>query len=278
MIVKQDVIYSRNNPQIKWVYKLKDKKERENERCFFVEGEKLVFEAIEKCLPLTRVYVMKSKLGYFLPRLERKMQTNAYNNCEVFIVKDDVFQKISTENSPQGILSVIKYLDFFNNLDIINREKLIKCHGERSIILSSLRDPGNLGAVIRSSVGFGVDHIYVSSDCADVYNSKTVRGAMGTIFNVKISIVSNLVDLVNEFRQSGRHVYAAELREGARDLNEIDLCSSDVFVIGNEGHGIPEDVSEACDASVYIPIASNTESLNASVAAAVIMWEQSKLK
>jgi TrmH family RNA methyltransferase len=145
------------------------------------------------------------------------------------------------------------------------------------MILCSVRDPGNLGSVIRSAVAFGVGSVILSSDCADLYNPKTVRGAMGSLFRVRCTVVDDLRSTVEQIKASGRRVFAAELSEGAISVSDVGVLQDDVFIIGNEGHGIPREISEACSGSVYIPISSKTESLNASVAAAVFMWEQSKI-
>ena len=137
-----------------------------------------------------------------------------------------------------------------------------------------MRDPGNLGSVIRSAVAFGAEIIIISSDCADVYNPKTIRAAMGSLFKVEILISDDLCRTVSELRRSGRRVFAAELRDNAVSVDEIALNTKDIVIIGNEGHGIDEKLSSLCDGSVYIPISSNAESLNASVAAAIFMREQ----
>ena len=143
--------------------------------------------------------------------------------------------------------------------------------------MCSLRDPGNLGAVIRSAVAFGVDHVILTSDSIDVYNPKTVRSAMGSLFRVKITIVRDFSSFISSAIECGRRVYAAELTDDAVALDEIEASVSDIFIIGNEGHGIPREISSLSSGSVYIPISKKTESLNASVAAAVFMWEQKKL-
>jgi TrmH family RNA methyltransferase len=200
-----------------------------------------------------------------------------HENCRVIYLSDSAFSKISTEKAPQGIISIIKYLDFFRNLDIIYKEDFFVFESERALSLYSLRDPGNLGAVIRSASAFGVKHIILSADSADVYNPKTVRAAMGTLFGVKITIVRDFKSFIDAAKSCGRSVYAAELTSGAKSVKEIKLTPSDIFIIGNEGHGIPDDISAACSASVYIPISAGVESLNASVAAAVFMWEQNNI-
>ena len=108
---------------------------------------------------------------------------------------------------------------------------------------------------------------------ADIYNPKTVRSAMGSIFRVKATRVKSLAELIPAIRDAGRRVFSAELSDNAISLNDAGLSSSDCVIIGNEGHGIPENISSLCDASVYIPISKKTESLNAAVAAAIFMWE-----
>lgn len=270
-----DVISSKNNPTVRWAASLKDKKGRASLGAFIVEGEKLSFEAIDADLPVTHIFVMEEK-SETLGRLREYSERGKAAGAWVFVLKREAFEKISTENAPQGIISVIKHLDFFDYSDIIYKEEFSFDVCGKAIILSSVRDPGNLGAVIRSAAAFGVDTVIMSSDCADIYNPKTVRGAMGSLFHVKVKIVSDLRLAIGALRDNGRRVFAAELREGAVSLSEIGALRSDVFVIGNEGHGIEESVSASCDKSVYIPICSAAESLNASVAAAIFMWEQSR--
>ena len=161
-------------------------------------------------------------------------------------------------------------------MDIIYKEEFYFSDTDRMIILCSLRDPGNLGSVIRSAVAFGINHIILTADSADLYNPKTVRSAMGSLFRVKASIVSDLSAFIGLLQGAGRRVYAAELTDSASSLSELGIKGRDVVIIGNEGHGIPMEISERADGSVYIPISQNTESLNASVAAGILMWEQSK--
>ncbi len=276
MKIRQEILSSRNNPFIKWVASLSDKKERAASGSFFAEGEKLLFEAIRNALPITHILVCEEKKDKILPLIEKALEGFCAGEPEVVIVSFSAFEKISTEKAPEGVITVIKYLDFFSNLDIIYKEEFFVGEDERAIALCSVRDPGNLGSVIRSAVAFGVDHIVISADSADIYNPKTVRSAMGNLFAVKITVVSDLGAFVKAARESGRRVFAAELTEKAKSLSEIDLMSTDIFMIGNEGHGIPREISGLCDGSVYIPISPKTESLNASVAAAIFMWEQNK--
>ena len=273
----KDIISSRNNQLVKWAASLLDKKGRNEAGAFIAEGEKLSIEALRRHLPVTHFFVMEGKEERVLDLIRPYMELPEYSECQIIRLSESAFEKISTEKAPQGIISVIKHLDFFRRLDIIYKEDFFIPKGERALSLYSLRDPGNLGAVIRSAAAFGVKHIVLSADSADIYNPKTVRAAMGTMFGIKITIVSDFASFVNASKENGRRVFTAELRDGARSVREIGLSCDDIFIIGNEGHGIDTEISSICTGSVYIPIAEGVESLNASVAAAVFMWEQNNI-
>ena len=276
MIINSEVITSRNNPIVKWACTLQDKKGREREEAFLAEGIKLTIEAIDANLTLTHIFLSQSRKDVYISEILAREGRENTKALKVTVLEDSVFEKISTEKAPQGIISVIKYLDFFSYMDIINKEDFYFASNERTIILSSIRDPSNLGSVIRSAVAFGTERIILSDDCADVYNPKTVRSAMGSLFRVKVTRVRSLDKLIIALRESNRRVFAAELADKAISLSTLNVHPGDCFVIGNEGHGISSEISSLCDNSVYIPISNKTESLNASVAAAIFMWEQSK--
>lgn len=277
MKFNSDVITSRNNPLVKWAASLSDKKGRSSARSFIAEGEKLTLEALKSNLPITHIFLSEKKATSFIERISQYKTSTKYENTQIICLSESTFDKISTEKSPEGVISVIKYLDFFFNIDIIYKEEFFVDPQERALILCSVRDPGNLGSVIRSAVAFGVQHVILSPDCADIYNPKTVRSAMGSLFKIKISILSDLTEFILVARALGRRVFAAELTDGARSISDIGLRNDDIVMIGNEGHGIPREISASCSGSVYIPISEKTESLNASVAAAIFMWEQNKI-
>ena len=276
MIYQEQIITSRNNPLVKWACTLTDTKGRNASSSFMIEGEKLTYEALETGLPITNILISESKKERIFERIKKHDASEIHKNVSVTVLSDDAFNKISTEKAPQGVISIIKHLDFFNKLDIIYKEDFFLREDEKAIMLCSVRDPGNLGSVIRSSVAFGVQHVILTSDCADVYNPKVARSAMGSLFRIKITIVDDALSLISALKEQGRRVFAAELTEDAISLGNARITSSDIVIIGNEGHGIPKDISNECTSSVYIPISNKTESLNASVAAAIFMWEISK--
>ena len=276
MRVTKEIITARKNPKVALLSSLSEKKYRDAERAFIIEGEKLSFEALGYGLPVLHVFVEENKREGILARLEQYKDDKMYADVTVNLLSESAFSKISTEKSPQGIILAIKHLDFFSKMDIIYKEEFFLKASERAIILCSIRDPGNLGSVIRSAVAFGTEHVILTDDCVDLYNSKTVRAAMGSLFKIKATVVSDMRGCISALREYGRRVFAAELRPGAISLSDVTPMSTDIVVIGNEGHGIPEELSAACTSSIYIPISENTESLNASVAAGVLMWEFSK--
>ncbi len=276
MKIQHDVITSRSNSFVKWAASLSEKKGRNQAGAFIAEGVKLTIEALEAGLPVTHIIVNEENEDNVFERVRRFMNLPAFEKTELITVSYSVFEKISTEKAPQGVICVIKYLDFFHNIDIINKEEFILGKNERAIVLCSVRDPSNLGSVIRSAAAFGTEHVILSDDCADVYNPKTVRGAMGSLFKIRLTRVKNLPSFISAAKSNGRRVFSAELNENAVSLDRETLLPTDLILIGNEGHGVPSEISKHCTSGIYIPISKNTESLNASVAAAIFMWEQRK--
>lgn len=147
---------------------------------------------------------------------------------------------------------------------------------ERIVLLEAVRDPSNIGAIIRSAAAIGVDRLILSADCADIYNPRAVRASMGTLFNQPIDRVSDMAQTVRDLAACGRRVFAAALDERAMHLGSFEILHGDCVVIGNEGHGLSQGVIDACTNSVIIPMSGRAESFNAAVAASLLMWEFSK--
>ena len=268
-----EIITSRQNPRIKEACALCDKKARRRSGSFRFDGVKLFCDCLGK-VEIDSVFVREPRSEFVERSLKKAFEGGSIDEKNVIYVSESVFEKLSEEASPEGIITVARMPKSlhvaWNGEDFKGEEKLL--------IVESLRDAGNLGTVIRSSAALGIDTLIISDDCAELYNPKTVRSAMGALFRMPVVTVEreDMVRLVKKLRSSGRAVYAAALREDALTVGEFELKRGDCFVIGNEGHGISPEISALCDESVYIPISNKTESLNASVAAAIFMWEQSK--
>ncbi len=270
MKVKKDVVTSRANPLVVAVSKLSEKKERDRSGTFVCDGSKLTFEYIKNCGSPLHVLVNEKCATRYLPELAALEDDGT--EIEVTLVSDTVFPKLTEQRAPDGIMCVgeksrLGYRREKSVGDGFSRE-------ERIIMLCSLQDNGNVGTVVRTALALGYDRVILSADCADIFAPKTLRASMGAVFCIKTNIVDDTAKSVEELRRSGRRVFAAELRADSVSLDGVELNAGDVFVIGNEGHGIPLDVSMACDESVFIPISPLSESLNAASAATILMWQQ----
>ena len=259
-----------------FVCKLSEKKHRDRECRFRIDGVKLLCEAIECGVDIESLLVMKSAENKILSRLEK------YDTLpEIKMLSDGVFEKITEEKSPEGVICVAKHIDKFHKIATINNNGIIVAGGtpalddaESVFALESVRDPGNLGTVIRTAAAFGVDCLLISEDCADIYNPRTVRAAMGALFRQKIVRVDNMANAIESLSLRGRHTYAATLGKNAELLGKCDLKNTDCIVVGNEGHGLSDNVIKACEKKILIPMADGTESLNAAIASSICLWEQ----
>ncbi len=275
MDLNGEVIRSRQNRAVVELCKLTDRRAREENRCFRFDGVKLFSEAVKNGLEIRSVFLRESSVSTLEARLCRELEKSPFEGCgRVLLLSDDLFDKISEEKSPEGIICCAKYIDKFQkNVTIYNSTDFYEMKNERIVLLESVRDPSNIGAIIRSAAAMGVDRLIVSADCADIYHPRAVRASMGTLFNQAIDRVPALPEVISGLRDSGRRVFAAALRENAEMLGSFPLLEGDCVVIGNEGHGLSRETVEAATAAVLIPMTARAESFNAAVAASLLMWE-----
>ena len=269
------LIESRNNETVRNYAKLTDKKYRSREQSFLCDGAKLFAEAVAAGARIEAVLLLAGRENPIIADTLARMRTpELYKDTRLFSLTPPVFDKLCDEKSPDGVITVIKCLDNFRKVYKIERNDAEAMRGEKLMLLSSVRDPGNLGTIVRSAAAFGFDRLILSDDCADLYHPRTLRGARGALFRMRADVVTDFASAVPALRASGRRVYAAELRDGALSVDEAKPTAADCFVIGNEGHGIPPEISALCTGSVYIPIAPTSESLNAATAASILAYIQ----
>ena len=252
--------------------KLSEKKHRENEKKFRFDGIKLLDEAVRCGVELESVLVTRDALKKVSGLLEK-----INNKTSIKLLSDGVFSKISEEKSPEGVICVAKHIDKIHKIVKIKDEgsnNMNELKDKSIFILESVRDPGNMGTIIRTAAAFGVDCLLISDDCADIYNSKTIRAAMGNLFHQNILRVDNICAAIKELSAQERNVYAATLGREAVLLGNVSLDRRDCIAVGNEGHGLSENAIAACDRKILIPMMPDTESLNAAVASSVCLWEQ----
>lgn len=270
-----EIIRSRQNRRVVELCKLTDRKAREATKKFRFDGIKLLEEAIKNRVEVESIFVKESRRLEICDLLEREDGGDVFGKeTALYVLTDDLFDKISEEKSPEGVICVAKYIDKFEkNITIYNSAEFFKSENGSIVLLESVRDPSNIGAIIRSAAAIGVDRLIVSADCADIYHPRAVRASMGTLFNQPITRVESMPETVAALRAAGRRVYAAALDPSARPLGSFKPERRDVVVIGNEGHGLTEATVDACDGCVIIPMTDRAESFNAAVAASILMWE-----
>ncbi|MBQ3015079.1 MAG: RNA methyltransferase [Clostridia bacterium] len=280
MLFSGEIIRSRQNKNIVELCKLTDRKAREATRTFRFDGIKLLEEAIKNDVEICAVFLSVSAQERVLDFLHERFGESYEDRIEkCFLVSDDIFEKISEEKSPEGVITIAKYIDKLQkNATIYNSVNFLQMKNEHIVLLESVRDPSNVGAIIRSAAAIGIDRLILSADCADIYHPRAVRGSMGTVFNQRIDRVTDLATTIREMRESGRRVFAAALDERALSLGEFEILAGDAVVIGNEGHGLSKEVIAACTGNVIIPMSERAESFNAAVAASILMWEFAKGK
>ena len=278
MYFEGEIIRSRQNKNVVELCKLSDRRAREKAHEFRFDGIKLLDEALKNGVALRAVFLRASEVDEIVENLQKKHTKEVFDKIgRILVLADEIFDRISEEKSPEGVISVAKYIDKFQkNVTIYNSADFLSMKNERIVLLESVRDPANIGAIIRSAAAIGVDRLIISDDCADIYNPRAVRASMGTLFDQHIDRVADLPCAIRGLRESGRRVFAAALTDEAVRLGSFTVQKGDCVVIGNEGHGLTDQTVNACDGSVIIPMTARAESLNAAVAASVLMWEFSK--
>ena len=245
-------ITSRDNPQVKSVCALSVSGKKRRETGLFVcEGFTLLDEALRSGLAPRQVFCLEGQEGR-LPPLE----------CPVTAVSGPVLQKLSDVPAPQGVVFTLPLPKAPEALS-----------GTRFLALDELRDPGNLGTVLRTADAFGLDGVILLGDCADPYSPKAVRSAMGSLFRVVLHHMDPQ-ELGQAMKRLDLPLYAAALDTDSRPVTQTELHRACV-VVGNEAHGVSAAVKRLCRGSVIIPN-QNAESLNAGVAAGILMWEMSR--
>lgn len=241
----------------------KSKKARDASGVFPIEGIKLIDEAVASGMEIKSVFFTEKAMSLYSDRLDKLSDTVLY------LVTDEVYEKLSDESAPQGILALIK-----KPSPEIFSEKSVK---EGSfVLLEDIQNPLNIGAILRCCYSMGFEKVVFSSGCADIYSPKCARAAMGSLFKIKAYFSDDLSETAKTLTAEGSRVFCTSLGKRSVKLGSFEFESSDSFVIGNEGHGASDALMNACSHSLFIPMNEGAESLNAATAAAIVMWEMKK--
>ena len=257
----QTVLTAKNNDKIKQAVRLRDSaKARREEGLFFLEGARLCADAASSVETVRLFYTAKAKEKY--AEEVDFIAARAGDCCEI---SEEIAQKLSDTFSAQGIFCVCKTIDKKHYIDkIYSSAKLVA--------LENIQDPANLGAIIRTAEALGIGGA-VLCGCCDVYNPKAQRAAMGSMLRMPLMTVSDMPEAIKEFESKGYVTLASTPAETAEDITKTALGGKTVCVIGNEGNGVEEATMQSCMHRVRVPMRGRAESLNASMAAAIIMWE-----
>ena len=255
------VISSKDNEFIKHVKKLKDKKYRDMNQEFVIEGIKLIREAIEENADIKQIIICDNCLNSDVIPKKLMYEIAKY---ECVYVTEKIFRTITDVNTPQGLLAIIG-----RN----STENEINYNHDIIVALDDIQDPGNLGTILRTVDSIGLNQILVSKGTADCYNPKVVRSTMGAIFRIKIIECDNLEKTLQEARN---HQYKVIVTSLQTENSVYD--NKKVVVIGNEANGVSAEIQNLADEKIKIPMLGKTESLNASVATGIVLYEYVRQK
>lgn len=255
------VITSGTNARVKRLVNLgKKAKSRYGEGVFIVEGIKMFLEAPTEWVK--EIYVSE--------RFLEKNPSMQFQGKRYEVVSEEVFEKISDTQTPQGVLCVMKMPEYkLGELLKINKKQLL------FLVLEDIQDPGNLGTMFRAGEGAGIDGVIMTKNTVDIFNPKVIRSTMGSIYRVPFVITDDILQTIADLRTGGVTVCAAHLKDSVNyDLQ--DYTKSTAFLIGNEANGLKDETANRADCYIKIPMKGQVESLNAAVASSVLLYEAAR--
>lgn len=257
------IITSKDNENIKSIKKLKERKYRDLNNEYIIEGIKILKEAIQEKAVIKKIVICEEYLANNIID-DKLLYEIAKYDC--LYVSKKIFEGLTDVSKPQGILAVVEK----------NNKKDINYNEDIIVALDGLQDPGNLGTILRTLDSANLSQVIVSKDTVDAYNPKVVRSTMGAIFRVNIVEAENLKETLKEMKRHKYKVMCTDLT-ASKNIYEIDY-NKKILVIGNEANGISKELLDMADEKIIIPMLGKTESLNASVATSIIVYEYVRRK
>ena len=257
-------ITSKENKIIKHIIKLKEKKYRKEYNEYIIEGAKIVQEAIQEKAKIKQIIISENAINTDLIQNHLKEELQKIDYIQV---PSKIFKLISEVEKPQGILAIIEKEKQEENIDV-NQDIILA--------LDDLQDPGNLGTIIRTADSVGLKQILISKGTTEAYNPKVIRSTMGAIFRVKIIECENLKETLKKLQKNNFKIMVTDLNID-KSIYDIKL-QKNVIIIGNEANGVSEEIKNMADTRAIIPMFGKTESLNASIATGVILYEYVRQK
>lgn len=251
------MITSTANAQVKNLILLNKKaKARREQGVFIAEGRKMFEEAPAEWIQ--KVYVSESYIA-------QEENYWGLEDKDYEILSDSVFKAVSDTQTPQGILTVVSMPKW-------EEAEIFANQNGNYLLLESIQDPGNLGTMLRTGEGAGITAVIANKTTVDLYNPKTIRSTMGSIYRVPFIVVDDLGEIIHRMKKDGIKLYAAHLK-GKQMYDEPNYKKASGFLIGNEGNGLSTEIADLADAYIKIPMEGSVESLNAAIAATILMYE-----
>ncbi|ASW42629.1 TrmH family RNA methyltransferase [Clostridium isatidis] len=251
-------IESKDNKLYKTIKKLKEKKYRIKEGKFILEGFRIIEEAVKAKIDIEYIIITEDNLS----NLKEAEYLRDRSEDKIILISENLFISLSSTENPQGILAIAKFKNIEENLN-----------GDFYVVCDKVQDPGNLGTIIRTAHAAGVDGIILTKGTVDIYNEKTIRSTMGSIFYIPIYYDDSKFTIIKKLKDKGVALVTTSLQESKNFFNE-NLKGKVMLAVGNEGNGISEELFNLADKKVKIPMPGGAESLNVAVASAIILFEK----
>lgn len=255
-----DIIKSKDNNKIKYVRNLGTKKYRDEENAFIVEGIKFVIEAVNEKADVKFLLISEDAYN----KKEVKSITDFIDDKKIVLCSNQVFDSVADTVSAQGVLAVINK-NIADKNDIINNNKFI-------IMCDRIQDPGNLGTIVRIADAFGPAALLLNKGCVDVFNPKVVRASAGAIFRVPFFYDETDLDIINIMKDKGFYIVSTVV-DSEFSFDNMEKRDKICIIIGNEGQGVSQEIINNSDIKLTIKMTGRAESLNASVAAGISIYE-----
>ncbi|MBQ3111210.1 MAG: RNA methyltransferase [Clostridia bacterium] len=252
----ESLITSRDNKYVKLAKSLSNKQLRDKEGMFIIEGYRNVHDAAKK----------GAKIEFILASDKCNYDLTVFKGYKMYTLAPKIFDYVSDTVTPQGVMAVCRMEDLaFTDIELDNNSLIVVCE--------NLQDPGNAGTIIRTADAAGAKAVILTKGCVDLYNPKVIRSIMSSLFSVKVIRNKNIDSVFGFLKSNSIKSVAGALCTDSNHLFDADLMGSCAVFIGNEGNGLDKDTVKRCDVKVTIPMLGGAESLNASVAGSVMMYE-----
>jgi len=257
-----ELISSAQNQKVKFLRSLYRKKYRKRHNKFILEGRRIIADALKEEADICQIFYSPQFLA---DQTNKDLIEKLASNTELIQITDSLLEEVADTETPQGIIAIVEQPQFDLN-------EFLHSENNFFLIVDRIQDPGNLGTIMRTADGAGVDGVFLLKGTVDIYNLKTIRATMGALFRIPIFDIDEPTDLKDVLQTEGIQIIAGDI--SAEDYyDDLDYCCPTAIIVGNEGSGIRPEVLNLVDHKVKIPLSAGVESLNAAIATGVMLYE-----